>query len=324
MAPPVDAEAFLSSLETIECSICTEAFDSEHPPVITEGCRHIFGEQCLKQWVASENLTHDKCPICRHPLFGDSTRMPPGFGQQRVQQAQLQPPSSSRAASTQIPRTPTVITNRTLAHSMANQPPLQRNLLNSMLSHMPDYSNLILRFLPLNGSLERPPNARAGNRLQRNNVLHSCNDDEDLLSRIRQRVSQSTVDDASLARSSGNRARRDANSDPNVPARPRRADNARRDGNPVERDGRVARRLNHQPGERRTHQSHSPSPVGSMYFGYHFAYQNGAGFRIGEDVNGPFFPRSPPREHNLGLGRAYRSGPYGSAALNALYEGRRM
>ena len=68
----------------------------------------------------------------------------------------------------------------------------------------------------------------------------------------------------------------------------------------------------------------SPSPSSSMYLGYDFEYQTDAGFRISEDVNGPFLPRPPPRERGLERRRAYRSGPYGSAALNALYEGRRV
>jgi hypothetical protein len=67
MRRPRDAQNFLSSLEPLECIICTLAFDLSHPPVMLE-CRHIFGENCLKEWVERDN---NSFPTCRRSLFGE-------------------------------------------------------------------------------------------------------------------------------------------------------------------------------------------------------------------------------------------------------------
>jgi hypothetical protein len=64
MPRPGDAQEFISSLGTMECSICEEAFDSEHLPVMVDGCRHVFGQKCLARWVNSDNAGINKCPVC--------------------------------------------------------------------------------------------------------------------------------------------------------------------------------------------------------------------------------------------------------------------
>jgi hypothetical protein len=49
---------------------------------MVSGCRHIFGEQCLKRWVESSNQSNDKCPTYRNPMYGrngqvqDATQTP--------------------------------------------------------------------------------------------------------------------------------------------------------------------------------------------------------------------------------------------------------
>jgi hypothetical protein len=86
MAPSQNARAFISSLTTLDCPMCEEKLDSNHPPVMIAGCRHIFGKQCLKRWVESSKQGNDKCPTCRNPLYGengqvqDSTQTPQSPG----------------------------------------------------------------------------------------------------------------------------------------------------------------------------------------------------------------------------------------------------
>lgn len=80
MTQPGDAQAFLSSLEPLECAICLEEYDTSHPPIML-GRRHIFGENCLKDWVEAGTST---CPNCRAPLFGEESAAPPS--------EQVQPP----------------------------------------------------------------------------------------------------------------------------------------------------------------------------------------------------------------------------------------
>jgi len=72
MTQPTDAQAFLSSLESLECAICMEGYDANHRPIIFE-CRHIFGENCVRRWIESGN---GLCPNCRAPLHGEETVVP--------------------------------------------------------------------------------------------------------------------------------------------------------------------------------------------------------------------------------------------------------
>ncbi|CAE7030977.1 hypothetical protein PTNB73_05331 [Pyrenophora teres f. teres] len=81
--PDPAAQAFLASLNPLECSICSEAFDSaDHIAVEVQGCRHVIGQACLSRWVESSSYTHDKCPTCRGPLHDQNAI---------VQQQQTQP-----------------------------------------------------------------------------------------------------------------------------------------------------------------------------------------------------------------------------------------
>lgn len=70
-------EDFLANeLRVVEkFGICLEHFDSNHVPVLfgtRDSCRHIFGKDCLQRWMLSGTENCNKCPICRHILFGRS------------------------------------------------------------------------------------------------------------------------------------------------------------------------------------------------------------------------------------------------------------
>jgi hypothetical protein len=54
-----------------ECSICEETLDSDHPPVMVDGCRHVFGRECLARWINLDNAGSNRCPVCRNQLFGE-------------------------------------------------------------------------------------------------------------------------------------------------------------------------------------------------------------------------------------------------------------
>lgn len=54
----------------LDCSICKEPFDHQHRPIMVQACRHVFGADCLIQWVGSHHAMNDKCPICRGAIDG--------------------------------------------------------------------------------------------------------------------------------------------------------------------------------------------------------------------------------------------------------------
>jgi hypothetical protein len=78
MTRPRDAQDFLSSLEPLECSICFEGYDSDHPAIMLE-CRHIFGAKCLREHI---ERGASACPMCRISLFGEA-EVPLGQGAQQ-------------------------------------------------------------------------------------------------------------------------------------------------------------------------------------------------------------------------------------------------
>jgi hypothetical protein len=75
MPPPISRQEFLASLEELTCPICQESFEGKsegtHYPVEIEGCRHVYGADCLETWVTTNCSSHDTCPTCRAVLFGD-------------------------------------------------------------------------------------------------------------------------------------------------------------------------------------------------------------------------------------------------------------
>ncbi|KAJ4987537.1 hypothetical protein SVAN01_06994 [Stagonosporopsis vannaccii] len=61
----------LSPLDST-CIICLEPFGPSHIAVRFTGpdvCCHVFGEQCLQQWVLTDGRNANRCPTCRRLLF---------------------------------------------------------------------------------------------------------------------------------------------------------------------------------------------------------------------------------------------------------------
>ncbi|KAF2003080.1 hypothetical protein P154DRAFT_573480 [Amniculicola lignicola CBS 123094] len=51
------------------CNICKQPFDENHAPTRIAACNHVFGANCLEQWVNSNQAASNKCPMCRKHLF---------------------------------------------------------------------------------------------------------------------------------------------------------------------------------------------------------------------------------------------------------------
>lgn len=70
---PTRDEFFTNGLSLLDtCNICLEAFDHTHIAVRFTGpdaCCHVFGKECLQQWLLSDSENANKCPTCRRPLF---------------------------------------------------------------------------------------------------------------------------------------------------------------------------------------------------------------------------------------------------------------
>ena len=60
-------------LRTVDnCGICLEPFGSDHAPTHfsdSDSCRHIFGKECVREWLLSSNVNANKCPTCRHVIY---------------------------------------------------------------------------------------------------------------------------------------------------------------------------------------------------------------------------------------------------------------
>ncbi|KAF2810699.1 uncharacterized protein BDZ99DRAFT_561031 [Mytilinidion resinicola] len=73
-----------------DCPICTEDISVNHLAAQVTGianCHHVFGRQCLIDWLRSDNHNNNKCPMRRTRLFR-CRRQPraeqPGQGQRRI------------------------------------------------------------------------------------------------------------------------------------------------------------------------------------------------------------------------------------------------
>jgi hypothetical protein len=73
MPPPANAPGSFASPPPTdhECPLCYEDFSETHLPVPLDNCRHVFCQNCLNEWVNSNNAQHDKCPTCRANLFNE-------------------------------------------------------------------------------------------------------------------------------------------------------------------------------------------------------------------------------------------------------------
>lgn len=74
MPPPSSEQQFLASLTELICPICEDAFGEAHFPISIDGCRHVFGSECIKKWVRSTNAGRNKCPTCRRVMFETGSR----------------------------------------------------------------------------------------------------------------------------------------------------------------------------------------------------------------------------------------------------------
>jgi hypothetical protein len=58
----------ITQLRPVEtCTICTEAFSTEHQPA-TLPCKHIFGYRCIEKWLRAGRGNNTSCPHCRRPV----------------------------------------------------------------------------------------------------------------------------------------------------------------------------------------------------------------------------------------------------------------
>jgi hypothetical protein len=155
MTHPGDAEAFLLSLGTMECSICEETFGSDHPPVMLDGCRHVFGQECLARWVTSDNAGSNRCPVCRNQLFGEDAAA-----------TQSQRNRQTQASSGAVRTTTRNLDGSALAQGIATMLPRGTGQFQAALRQLPGHAGVILGLFRFSAEDGQPPRPR--NRLQRN------------------------------------------------------------------------------------------------------------------------------------------------------------
>ncbi|KAF2729473.1 hypothetical protein EJ04DRAFT_546284 [Polyplosphaeria fusca] len=56
---------------TTACPICQLSFDEQQHAPVALACRHIFGNNCLKEWLQGGHGNIDCCPVCRDRLLAD-------------------------------------------------------------------------------------------------------------------------------------------------------------------------------------------------------------------------------------------------------------
>ncbi|KAF1923207.1 uncharacterized protein M421DRAFT_96253 [Didymella exigua CBS 183.55] len=69
-------EEFIASLQELTWPICCDSFSEEHYPICVDGCRHVFGVECLRSWVTSGRSDQNTCPNCRAAMFEISQQLP--------------------------------------------------------------------------------------------------------------------------------------------------------------------------------------------------------------------------------------------------------
>jgi hypothetical protein len=101
MSSPTHGPA--SSYSDHECSICTEDFSEEHPPVPLDNCRHIFCRDCLQHWRNSNNAQCNNCPECRAPIASEEDNNEDlNFYRARALQAAVQAQQAYQPASVHV------------------------------------------------------------------------------------------------------------------------------------------------------------------------------------------------------------------------------
>jgi hypothetical protein len=56
-------------LDPFQCSICSEDYNADHVPTRLPECGHMFGVQCIFQWLETDSPQAHTCPLCRTRLF---------------------------------------------------------------------------------------------------------------------------------------------------------------------------------------------------------------------------------------------------------------
>lgn len=51
-----------------ECSICLEQY-IKNDKVIELSCKHTYHEKCIKEWMDTNNISNNSCPICRENII---------------------------------------------------------------------------------------------------------------------------------------------------------------------------------------------------------------------------------------------------------------
>ena len=64
IAPPLPIENREFEVSD-DCSICLLSFSNDQTVMKPSGCTHCFHEQCMTQWIESQNKNNHKCPLCR-------------------------------------------------------------------------------------------------------------------------------------------------------------------------------------------------------------------------------------------------------------------
>ena len=60
------------SINPDDCPICRDPYNTDHRPVLiitSNSCKHVFGDQCLRAWLESNNANALTCPACRCAWF---------------------------------------------------------------------------------------------------------------------------------------------------------------------------------------------------------------------------------------------------------------
>jgi hypothetical protein len=74
-----------------DCAICQEVLNDGQTPVTTlTNCNHKFHEQCINQWMNTNQANAHECPLCRAPI--NYNQWPPPIAPQQPQFQQPQQP----------------------------------------------------------------------------------------------------------------------------------------------------------------------------------------------------------------------------------------
>jgi hypothetical protein len=97
--------AFSLPFEDPTCYLCYKAFSGEHLPGPLDNCSHLFGKQCLYDWIAANDYRVKNCPSCGAVMFGE---------EDAAQQAEQPLPSQAPPSVRGTPRNPNRLSVRVI------------------------------------------------------------------------------------------------------------------------------------------------------------------------------------------------------------------